>query len=142
MTGWPALVQIDASDNEAGMTISCVILGWKVEQARKQREAVAWVHQMVGSVEYEPGPKWLREQFGVDFFGEVVMVSVKGPVSDVSPLAELKSLEVLKLVRTEISDVKPLAGLAGLERLVLLRAPVTDVSPLARLTRLRSIPLT
>ena len=26
------------------LTIFCVVLGWKVEQARKQRETVAWVH--------------------------------------------------------------------------------------------------
>ena len=59
------------------------VLGWKVERARKQREAVAWVHEMGGSVQYDyeidddewwapdaepPGPQWLRKQLDRHFF--------------------------------------------------------------------------
>jgi hypothetical protein len=63
------------------MLIVCVTLGWKVNKAKRQREAVAWVQESGGSVSYgyefddarkrvpnpqPPGPKWLRELLGID----------------------------------------------------------------------------
>ena len=88
------------------LTIFCVALGWKVERARKQREAVAWVHEMGGSVNYDyeldddgssapdakpPGSEWLRKQLGRDFFDDVVRVSLtEVGVSDVTPLSGLR----------------------------------------------------
>ena len=34
------------------LTIGCFALGWKVELARKQREAVGWVREMGGRATY------------------------------------------------------------------------------------------
>ena len=119
------------------LTIFCVWLSWKVERARKQREVVAWVQEMGGSVHYgyelydntvflpnakPPGPEWLRNLLGIDYFGDVRCVFLDGSeVSDVSPLAELTNLEVLHLTDTSVSDVTPLFGLTSLEVLNLYR---------------------
>jgi hypothetical protein len=70
------------------LTICCVWLGWKVSRTENQREAVAWVHEMSGSVMYDyefvdgsivrdakpPGSEWLRKQLGHHFFDDVVRV--------------------------------------------------------------------
>jgi len=68
------------------VTVLCVLLAWKVWQVKQQRDAVAWVHQMGGSVVYDyqydylstkpiiarnakpPGPNWLHHLIGVDYF--------------------------------------------------------------------------
>ena len=89
------------------LTILCIWLGWKVERARRQREAVAFVHEMGGSVNYDyevdndgrfapnaepPGPKWLRRQLGVDFFDDVILARlVEAEVSDITPLSGLET---------------------------------------------------
>ncbi len=135
------------------MLVVCVTLGWKVEKARKQREAVAWVQECGEHVFYDyelddarkrvpnpqpPGPKWLRELLGIDFFDDVVAVAFD-QVSDVTPLAGLTSLESLMLVGTQVSDVSPLAGLTSLKLLYLSDAHVTDITPLAGLTSLEQL---
>ena len=71
------------------MLVFGVVLGWKVERARKQREAVAWVLEMGGTVFYNyqldddqsyvpdakpRGPEWLRKRLGSHFFDDVVYV--------------------------------------------------------------------
>ena len=101
------------------MLVVCVALGWKVERARKQRDAVNWVQKFGGSVDYDyqiddngrpipnaepPGPKWLLKQLGIDFFDDVVSVNLTKAtqVSDVSPLAWLTSLERLYLNRMPV----------------------------------------
>jgi len=57
-------------------------------------------------------------------------------VSDLSPLAGLKSLERLGLRNTQVSDLSPLAGLKNLEWLRFDNTQVTDLSPLAELKNL------
>ena len=105
---------------------------WLSHQAREQRKAVAWVKEMGGTVGYDyeagdgdgdpfgtkvvhpPGPKWLRDILGIDFFDEVVVVALTStPVSDLTPLAGLTSLRALNLDSTQVSDLMPLAGSAG-----------------------------
>jgi hypothetical protein len=140
------------------MLVVCVTLGWKVEKTRKQREAVAWVEECGGEVdnEYEwdkvkpHGPKWLRDQLGVDFFDDVVSVSIHGSYdsdvtplagSDVTPLAGLRNLERLDLSFSQVSDVTPLAGLRNLKWLYLSSTQVSDVTPLAGLRNLERLDL-
>ena len=129
--------------------------GWKVQQARKQQETVAWILQSGGSVYYDhqlyddgeavpnpqpPGSKWLTELFGVDYFDDVVDISLsETEVGDVSTLAALTNVEGLALGHTQVSDVSPLAELASLEGLVLSGTPVTDVTPLGGLTNLKRL---
>ena len=47
------------------------------------------------------------------------------PVSDIIPLANLKSLELLYIAGTQVSDVTPLANLKSLEHLWLNNTPVS-----------------
>lgn len=71
------------------LTISCVWLGWKVERAREQREAVNAIEMLGGVVqcdwqqikpspEQPPGPAWLRRMIGDEFFQEPVSVWFSG----------------------------------------------------------------
>ena len=117
-----------------------VLFGWKVQRARKQREAVSWIQQSGGTVGYDyeiirplrtgpsyskvarnpnaspPATKWLRELVGIDFVDDVVMVFLGhgSKVTDVTPLAGLKKLERLDLYQSPVSDLSPLAGLTNL----------------------------
>jgi len=128
--------------------------GWKIERVRKQREVVAWVHEMGGRVTYEPrgsflehlvaGPEWLRERLGRDFFDDVQKVLLEPKfslVSDVSPLANLTKLETLDLYNTQLSDLSQLVKLTNLKKLTLYNTQFSDLSPLAKLTNLESLGL-
>ncbi len=139
------------------LTIFCLCLGWKAEHARKQREVVAWVQEMGGTVYYDyeiddkngavdpnaqpPGPDWLRDFAGIGFFAEIVEVRMRNSVTDISPLAELKSLEWLYLTNHQVSDLSPLSKLTNLKRLELYSRQVRDLSLLAELTNLRFLVL-
>ncbi len=75
------------------LTLVCVWFGWQVNQANRQRKAVAWVLEMGGSVQYDyevddfgntiadakpTSPEWLR-----DFYDQVVRVHLENmPVSE------------------------------------------------------------
>jgi hypothetical protein len=63
------------------LTIGCIWLGWKVERARRQHDAVRAIEKLRGWVIYDwqegrpahvydepPSPHWLRLLFGDDFF--------------------------------------------------------------------------
>ena len=62
-------------------------------------------------------------------------------ISDLSPIAELLSLERLDLSETQVSDITKLSRLAGLTSLSLSETQVSDINALAGLTSLRSLDL-
>jgi len=114
------------------VTLSAVPLGWvgwKLEQGRRQRAVVAWVQKWGGSVGFEEveDKRWWNE-WGDKWFGESVRwVSLHNTqVSDPSPLAELKSLELLYLADTQVSDLSPLAELKNLTELYLNNTNVSN----------------
>ena len=72
---------------------------------------------------------------------EMLYLSWRKKVSDVSPLANLPKLERLYLEHTQVSDISPLANLPNLEKLELNNTKVSDVSPLATLTNLFTLGL-
>lgn len=146
----------------------CVVLGWKVERARRQRNAVRWVERFGGCVFYDyqlddngltipnaqlPAPVWLMQSLGVDFFDDVVWVSFTAielrnyPLAslrqdtDLSPLADLTSLKWLYFFRTPLSDVTSLTGLTKLEELQLSGTQVRDVTCLSGLSKLEKLHL-
>lgn len=143
------------------VTVLCALLGWKVHQVNKQKRAVAWVEEMGGSFRYDyeydeggfpifsftierPGPSWLREIVGLDYFATVVGVRLFGPdcrVRDLSPLEDLRKLRHLTLADSQVSDLSPLEHLNALESLDISGTRVTDLSPLAKLTSLKSLDL-
>ena len=121
------------------LTVVCVWFGWQVSQVNQRRQAVAWVLEMGGLVryDYEVGdegntipdakpisPEWLR-----DFYHQVVMVDLtNAQVSDLSPLANLRSLKWLDLIDTPVRDLTPLANLKSLKWLSLGDTPVHDLT--------------
>ena len=72
---------------------------------------------------------------------EMLYLSWRKKVSDVSPLANLPKLERLYLEHTQVSDISPLANLPNLKELELNNTKVSDVSPLATLTNLFTLGL-
>ena len=59
--------------------------------------------------------------------------SAEQALSDLSPLAELRELELVEVPRSRVADLAPLAGLTGLRQLDLSRTRVSDLRPLAGL---------
>jgi len=59
-----------------------------------------------------------------------------GPITDISPVAELKHLKSLQVSGTNITDISALAGKEKLERATFV-SPVTDLSPLYGLPNLK-----
>jgi Leucine-rich repeat (LRR) protein len=116
------------------VTISSVPLGWvgwRLGQARRERATTTWIEEMGGEVS--------RRSL---FSGRVWSVSFQNtPVSDLSPLAELKSLETLALHNTQVSDLSLLAELKNLKQLYLSNMQVSDLSPLSELKNLEGLGL-
>ena len=61
------------------------------------------------------------------------------PMSDLTPLSHLTSLQHLSLDDTLVSDLTPLACLTSLQHLSLEETPVSDLTPLANLTSLQHL---
>lgn len=164
------------------LTIACIWLGKISVEARRQKEAVEWVKSSGGDLLYDweleyplvfgnvdiramrPGPRWLRNWIGDDYFQSVHTVQIfnegvedisplaalddlehltlsRNEISDVSALAELKNLKTINVDFNRISDLKPLAQLSELQKLRLDRNNITDISPLSSLTRLTELQL-
>lgn len=140
--------------------VACLLLASKVRQAERQKIAVAWVKKMGGDVAYDyqpkigtifwldvhrpdepPGPRWLVELIGVDYFSTVAGVRLDGSqVTDLTPLTSLSRLKDLNLERT-VADLTPLAKLNELETLRLRGLKECDLSPVVHLPNLRELAL-
>ena len=103
------------------LTVLCVWLGFKVNAARRQREAVQAILQAGGEVAYDyqtvpvpsvpdsfninrnatlSAPTWLRSLFGDDFFCNVILVNFNNGLSpdfDLDRLASLPSIRRLNI---------------------------------------------
>src|SRR5258708_7595905 len=109
------------------VAVACAWLGRKIEQKRREREAVeaivkkggvAW-YEMENGIEKPAGPDWLRNLLGEDFFSEVQGVDFyHRPVTD-SELGFLKTLTTIQTLNLESTRVTD-AGLANLEGLIRL----------------------
>ena len=65
---------------------------------------------------------------------------INNRIKDILPLASLKQLRVLWLLRCkQIGDISPLSGLTQLQELHLQLNQIRDISPLAGLTRLQAL---
>lgn len=62
-------------------------------------------------------------------------------LSDLSPLAQLKKLQGLKIFQSAVSDLSPLAKLGNLSVLWMSNNRIQDVTPLAKLKKLESLAL-
>jgi len=127
------------------VAIPCSWLAMKMREAERQRKTVEAIHKAGGPFyyDYQPtdrfpvpwwtelsGPAWLVRLVGVDFFADVVGVSVGNTrVGDVylEDVKALTRLDWLYLSGTQVSDAG-LAHLRGLTRLRLLDLSRTQVS--------------
>jgi hypothetical protein len=117
------------------VAVACGWLGSKIEQRRRQRDALATLaklgdnalaaydFQLNGSTEGPRGPAWLRSLLGENFFSEVVGAQVQ-LVQDaeradagLACIGEFRKLETLTLLGTRVSE----RGAANLSRLTSLR---------------------
>lgn len=139
------------------LTIGCVWLGFIARKAARQRKAVEWIAERSGRAWYDfqidnprglpvdlraepPGPAWLRERIGLDYFADLRWVEVKG-ASDISRLSTLYDLHELHVDNSSVSDVSPLKNLKSLRQLFLRYSPVSDITPLAGMSNLDHLSL-
>lgn len=130
----------------------CSWLAVKINQARRQRIAVAAIVKEGGSVNYdwqfvngqkEPrGPAWLRSIFGEDLFSNVLQASVKSDAG-LACLTDLPKLQALSLARSQVTDdgLQQIEGLSQLQFLNLANTKITgrSLSHLKKLSRLQSL---
>ncbi|MCE9548502.1 MAG: hypothetical protein K8T25_23755 [Planctomycetia bacterium] len=120
------------------------LLGWWSYKARQQREAVAALEKVGGTVSYnyslpwtsgmKDPPRWpvqLVHRVGVDYFARVESLRTSGKqVTDANlvHVARLKSLQLLLLDHTQVTDagLKHLKNLTTLQDLMFIDNHVTD----------------
>ena len=116
------------------------ILGWMVNQAHVQRDAVAAIRRANGQVEYDLNPnrspwwlRWLADRLGIDYVSHVTLVILVGVGPDgpstgaeLDQVVHLKQIEQLELWGSSVSDDR-LADLEGLTRLRTLCLHMTRV---------------
>jgi Leucine-rich repeat (LRR) protein len=138
------------------MTMACIGMSWvglKMQQARRQKEAVEAIKGLGGWVRYDyqwdqlgfaqafpqaitykgigspepPGPSWLRSLFGLDFFARVVEAVIETD-AQTEHLKGLHRLETLYLTGNRVTDVgmARLEGLTQLQDLTLVGSRVTN----------------
>jgi hypothetical protein len=124
----------------------------KMQQAKRQKEAVAAIERLGGEVFYDyqyrvldvhtifvteaqpPGPEWLQRLLGNDFFSTVTFVRFirrKVNVNDAELehiINDLPQLRFLDLPGTEVTDagLERLGKLSGLQSLILSDTQITD----------------
>ncbi len=131
------------------VTLCSLLLGWiswEQERRRQEQTTVAWVIEMGGRKDfrYLVGVGWWKRNWVLTtdkFFGELLreIWFNETNVTDLSPLAGLKNLEVLGLDKTKVSDLSLVAGIENIKFLSLNQTPVSDLSPLAGLKNLEEI---
>lgn len=97
------------------MVLIAIPLGWKVNRVRAQRQAVARIQAAKGSVLYDfeqrsmevnpeaPGPRWLTDLLGRDFFADVVSVCLRNGDA-LEALRHLPALEHVMLSSDALFD--------------------------------------
>lgn len=144
-----------------------VVLAVVVKRAHSQKAAIAWAMRTGGYVSYSfefdsqdrkighldannqfvtdatpPGPAWLRDWIGLDYFASIMEVHVRGgEVADLSPLTCLSDLQALNILRTNVSDLSPISTLTKLRIVWIKDSPVQDLKPLAQLPNLERLML-
>ncbi len=130
------------------VTLVSLLLGWiswEQEQRRQEQTTIAWVEEMGGrrNLGFWGLSWWNRKVVATTdkFFGELLreIWFFQTNVTDLSPLAGLKNLEVLNLTQTKVSDLSPLTGLQNLRSLKLRDTQVSELNPLADLKNLQYV---
>jgi Leucine-rich repeat (LRR) protein len=117
-------------------------VGWRLGKARRRRTTTVWVENLGGYafLDQKISESWWTRSTDKWFGRRVRTVMLYGPsVTDLSPLADLESLEWLFLNYIEASDLSPLAGLKNLKSIVIDDPQVSDLSALAELENLKQL---
>jgi len=142
------------------LALLCLASIWLAYQgcvARNQRLVVQAIRDLGGEVIYDyeakndligmpvspPGPEWLRDIVGDDWFRSVHYVRLQGKAvtNDSLPCLErLSHLRAILLINTSVTDLSFLRRLPELEVLEVYRSPVSD-DGLRVLPELRSLHL-
>ncbi len=89
-----------------------------------------------------PGPKWLRDSLGLDFFDKVYGVDFSGQnISELPDLASVFSLQTLWLRNTNVADLAFVAQLSKLENLWIADTQVQSLAPISKNKKLKWISL-
>ena len=140
---WP-IGRFPPTSRPRGSSCSRTHCGWtpsgsRVDaEAMRRRDRIDCASDEIHDLEALRAYPWLRE----------LRLRVASPhgsaehaLTDLSPLAELRELEVFEVPRSRVADLAPLAGLVGLRQLDLSRTRVSDLRPLAGLSGLASLRL-
>jgi hypothetical protein len=132
-------------------------LGWFIHRATVQRDAVKAIVAAGGFVQYDfqrnagprnprgtpPGPRWLVDLLGVDFFASVIQVKLGGSQTEaiLAQVGRLHRLQRLNASAIGVSDagLAHLAGLSELSGLSCRGTPGLTDAGLARLTGLAQL---
>ena len=119
--------------------VPCAWLGRRIEQKRRERQALEVILKLGGRVTYDyeladvspTGPDWLRKLLGEDFFNEIVEGDFRGAGSTDFGLENFKAmthLYALHLGTSSASDagLEHLKGLTQLQVLFLDETKVSD----------------
>lgn len=124
--------------------ILCGILGWIINRARVQRDAVAAIERAGGKVMYDREwswkwnrpvptgkprwPDWLVKRVGIDYLSNVTYVDLRYRGSDeiLARVGQLHRLEYLTLAGSRVTDAR-LADLGGLTNLQWLSLDDTQI---------------
>jgi hypothetical protein len=109
------------------MTVVCIWVGFKVNRARNVKNAIAEVERLGGKIVYlhcmdrptipppePPGPKWLRNLIGDEFFVEVLQIELHTDQANdetIALIAKLPRMDSLVVTSNSITD-KGMAHLA------------------------------
>ncbi len=141
------------------LTIVCIGLAVKVNRANSQKAAFNSLRRFPGIISYDyqctqsqiepPGPAWLRDMVGVDYFADIQRVCLDGgkdlketEMAQIGTLTHLKSLRISGPGVTD-SGIAHLKNLRQLEDLALVGKGVTDagLAHLENLSNLRRLVL-
>lgn len=137
------------------VTVLCLLLGWKSNVAVQQRDAVQIIREAGGGFTYDyqqgnstrlannpPGPPWLRNKLGIDFFANVIQVDCHDlAFEDIAAIGKLSQLQRLNLNATRVSTLSPLANLTRLQVLECRETNIVDITPLRRCGELQFLQL-
>jgi hypothetical protein len=129
-------------------SIACSWFAVRMNVAKRQRAAVEAIEKGGGYVIYDyeydgegyarkgakpPGPAWLRDRLGVDFFADVVAVMClvergRGAVAKhLADFPKLRSLDLGSMESVTDSDLAEIGKLRHLERVLLSSRNISDV---------------
>lgn len=138
------------------VTVGSCLIGWYVAQSQNQRACVGVIVENGGRVIYAhsyrtgkfdananpPGPKWLRDWLGLDYFDHVHGIDFsKQDIAGLPDLSAVSEIKTLWLRNTNLDDLTVVSHLTELENLWIGETQVHDLSPLSRNKKLKWLSL-